>query len=217
MEDLAPVIMKFVSAPVLITAGYALFIYRKLAKELQVFSWFLFLSAIVEVASKILWFQSRNNMPLLHFYVAAGFFLLALFYQRVLNDFINKKIIRVVLIIFLTFTIINSLAIQPLTTFNSYALTLESVLIIILSLSTFILMMDDIVRKKRLNIARSLNWINSGLFIYYLSSLLIFYFGDLITLLSPSHLVKYTWVIHAFFSFIMYCCFFVGLWCRQKN
>lgn len=203
--------------PILGTSCYSLMRYKTLDRELKIFSWFLFVSAIIQIASLALFLFKINNMPLLHLYVAAGLFCLAMFYQAVLEKFVSEKIILGIILIFLAFTIINSLLIQNILTYNSYALTVESVIIIILSLFTFMLLMNDIFRESRTRLVSSLNWINSGLFIYYSSSLLIFYFGDLITSFSSSHLVKYTWVAHSFFSMVMYTCFFVGLWKRPMN
>jgi len=203
--------------PILITVSYGAFVYKELGNELKAFSYFLFLSGVIAFASLVFWFYSKNNMPLLHMYVAGGFFFLALFYQRVLNGFIDKKVIYGILISFLIFTISNSLFIQPMTTFNSYALTIESVFIVILSILTYLLMMEEIVKKKRLGLARSLNWINCGLFLYYSSNLLIFYFGNIMTHSLSKEVNQYTWILHNFFMVIMYCCFFMGLWYRPQS
>ncbi len=217
MGQIGSFINTFSFVPTLLVALYTLMVYKKLPAQLKTFSWFIFLSGIIELVSRIYWFSKLNNMPLLHFYVAAGFVCLALFYRHVLTGIINKNIISITLILFLLFTILNSMFVQPIDTFNSNALTVEAVIIVVLSLSTYIFMMNDIVKKQLVTVVRSLNWINSGLFIYYASSLLIFHYGNFITLFSPSYLVKYTWVLHSFFSAIMYCCFFVGLWNRPRN
>lgn len=217
MEHFTSSVIRFSSVPPLALAVYTLFIFRRLPDELKVFSWFIFLSGVIELISKMLWLNSQNNMPLLHVYVAAGFFVIALFYKKVLEGFIDPAIMWGIIVMFLLFTIINSLFFQTILTFNSYALTVEAVLIAILSLSTYMLMMNDIVRKNRLPIVKSLNWINSGLFIYYLSSLLIFYFSDHIIRSFPRLYNLQTWVLHAFFSMVMYCCFFIGLWNRPRH
>lgn len=207
----------FSSVPTVAVAAYTVFVYGNMVDELRVFARFVFLSVFIELTSKTYWFLSMNNMPLLHLYVATGFVCIALFYEKVLKGFIKASILRTILFSFLTFTIINSIFIQDIFTFNSYALTVESVLIIILSLTTYMVLMDDIVKKSRAGLIKSLNWINSGLFLYYSSSILIFYFGELITSFFPSPLLSLTWVIHALFSNIMYGCFFVGLWYRPAN
>ena len=208
--------------PVFIAFFYAMWVYRKLPKELKAFSLFVFLSGIIQAASSFLWYKKINNLPLLHLYVAVGFISLALFYERVLDGFINKKIIRSAAGSFLIFTVANSLIIQPLTSFNSYALTVESILVVILALTTYMVMMEDIVKEKRQEIAKSLGWINSGLFIYYSSSLVIFHLQfffdqDRIFKFFSREFNLQAWMLHAFFSLIMYLCFVVGLWKSPKS
>jgi hypothetical protein len=64
---------------------------------------------------------------------------------------------------------------------------------------------------------KTLNWINSGIFIYYSSSLLIFYFSDAMARVLPIYLNQNIWILHSLFSMIMYSCFIVALWKRPKN
>ncbi len=217
MNEIASLINKFAFVPVFITAAYGVIIYRRLGRELKVFSWFLFLSGFIQLVSTIIWYNGKNNLPLLHLYVAVGFVCLAWFYSVVLKGFINQKIIWGAALLFTIFTVVNSLFIQNIYSFNSNALTVESVVIIILSLFTYMVLLNDIVREKRKHLIQSLNWINSGLFIYYTSNLLIFYFGEVITHTFSKDLNRYTWVFHTFFLLVMYSCFFVGLWKRPRN
>ena len=217
MNEIVKLVNNFSPLPVLITSAYALLVYKQLTRELKVFCWFIFASGLVQLLSSLLWFQSKNNLPLLHLYVAGGFICLAWFYSSVLKNFISQKIIWGAATLFTIFTLTNSLFIQNIYTFNSHALTTESVLIIIFSLFTFIVLMNDIVKEKRIHLIKSLNWINSGLFIYYTSSLMIFYFGEIITHTFSKSMNRYTWFFHSFFSLAMYFCFFVGLWKRPRH
>lgn len=203
--------------PILLTVVYASIHYKKMLRHLKVFSWFIFFSGIIQFVSLAFWFAGKNNMPLLHLYVAVGFIFIAWFYSSVLSGFIKAKIIWSVTILFLLFTTINSIFIQPVFIFNSYALTIESVLIIILALFTFIFFLNDMVKETGGRDIKSLNWINSGLFVYYSSNLLIFYFGSFITQMFSRNLNLYTWVLHSFFSIVMYTCFFIGLWKRSRT
>jgi hypothetical protein len=198
--------------PIAISALYALFIYRQLAPELKIFSFFLFFSAVVQLSALALALNRINNLPLLHIYVAAGFLLLAVFYKKILNGFIQARLIWIISIAFLLYTILNSIFIEPVRTFNSSALTVESILIVILSLFTFIVLLNDIARERRSSLIRSINWINSGLFIYYSSSLLIFYLTNNFSFSFN----RYIWILHSFFSMVMYTCFYIGLWKRQR-
>jgi hypothetical protein len=203
--------------PIFVTALYAAILYRQLGKALRVFALFLFLSGIIQGISLALWFLNKNNFPLLHVYVAAGFCLLAWFYKIILKGFINPKIIDITIVFFLAGTLVNSVFFQNLYTFNSNAVVLESILVIILSLSTFVFFINDIVKETHHENLSSLNWINSGLFIYNTSSLVIFYFGDYFTRHFPEYLNRYTWVLHSFFSMVMYSFFYIGLWKRRRR
>ncbi len=217
MQEIFELIIKFASVPVFITAIYAMSVYKKLPAELQIISWFIFLSAVIQGVSEFLWFQSQNNLWLLHIYVGVGFVLLAAFYNSILSGFINKAVIRLTTILFVIFTIINAAYFQGFYSYASYSITIESILIIILSLSTFIMLLDNIVKESKAHLVKSINWINSGLFIYYTSSLLLFYFGELLTLDSLKNPSQFAWVLHFVFLVIMNICFIVGIWKRPKN
>jgi hypothetical protein len=203
--------------PVFATVALALLRYKSFSTALRIFSWFLFISGIIQAISLVLWFMNKNNMPLLHVYVATGFLSLALFYKHILHDFIGKRLMISLIVGFLCFTIFNSLFIQSIYTFNSHARTLESILIIIFSLSTLMLAQHEVTKESKKQAFISLNWINSGLLIFYASNILIFYFGESLINFFPSYMNEYAWVLHSFFSAIAYCCFFVGLWKSQKN
>lgn len=205
----------FSHLPIFITFTYCVIVFKKLEGGLKVFCYFLFLSGIVQSISLVSWFNNSNNLYLLHLYVPVGFICLALFYKEVLSDFIHSKVIWTSILLFVAFSIVNSFYFQHIDSYNSTALTVESILLIILSLSTFLFLMNSIFKEDPS--LKSINWINSGIFIYYSSSLLIFYFGDYLASLSPSIFLKYTWILHAVFSMIMYTFFFFGLWKRQTN
>lgn len=156
-------------------------------------------------------------MPVLHVYVPLSFLLLAWFYNTMLRDFIQKPAISIAAAVFLLLSVLNSVYIQPIHTFNSYALTLESILVIILSLSTYLLLLDERIIEAKRGQLKSINRINAGLLIYYSTTLLIFYFGNLITHGYSKTFNRYTWIAHSFLSVIMYTLFISGLWKRQKK
>lgn len=203
--------------PVFAAAGYSLIVYRKLSPEFRIFTWFLTTSGIVQLIALPLWWFNVNNMPLLHFYVPAGFFCLAWFYKTVLRKVIHPLLIPILIGLFLLFSVTNSLFLQPIYTYNSNGLTAEAVLVIILALSTFLLSQNEIARDGNMPSLQGLNWINSGLFIYFSSNSLLYYYGDIITRTLPSYLGRYVWALHSVFSMIMYTCFIVGIWKSLKK
>ncbi|MEO5643392.1 MAG: hypothetical protein ABIQ40_14680 [Bacteroidia bacterium] len=156
-------------------------------------------------------------MPLLHLYVAGGFICILLFYREIFRDVLHHNVLLVIGAIFLLFTLYNAFPLELLFRFNSKVLTAESVLIIIFSLSTFMLLLNAESNEVLITERKTLNWINSGFFIYYSSSLLIFYFSDVMARVFPVYLNQNTWILHSFFSIIMYSCFIIALWKRPKS
>jgi hypothetical protein len=203
--------------PVFAVALYALFIYTRLKVELKAFAWFLFCSGMLQLVSLIYWFLEKNNLFILHFLVPIGFVFLAAFYRNVLKGFLHPMILMVVAAGFVLFSVINTLYFQPLSVFNSNALTVECVLLVILSLSTYTLLLNKTIINRDSKAFAGINWINSGIFIYHSSTLLIFYFGEYITSNIDLELSRYTWVVHSAFSVIMYFCFWKGLWNRATT
>lgn len=201
----------------MLTALYAGYTYSKLMPEIKAFTWFLFLSALIDVSATVCWAYRINNMPLLHFYVVAGFVFLYLFYARVFHSMLSPGIMKIMLVLYIAFNIYNSFYLQDIWTFDANGLTAESILILILSLMSFLFLLHDEMRNKYQYSLSSLFWINAGLFIYYSTNLIIFYFGKLFTDSFNVLFNMSTWVIHSFFSMIMYICFFIALWKQQKN
>lgn len=210
-------IIIFSHLPILVVLLFCIYQYRKMEKALKVFSWFIFLSGIVQGLSLTLFFMGKNNMPVLHFYVLLGLPILILFYKTVLANYVSTKIMWGIIICFVPYTIVNSLLVENIYRFNSNALVVESITITTLSLFTFIFFLNDSIKETEIKDKLPLSWINTGLFIYYLSCLLIFYFGDrLLFHFSPS-LSGMTWIFHSFFSIVMYTCFLLGLFKWSKT
>jgi hypothetical protein len=216
MEPLAVFLIEYAFVPELITGLYAALVYRKLTVQAKNISYFIFFSCIIEIISKILWYRGENNLPLLHLYVLVGFLLIIRFYRSVLVGFIHDYIFLFVTISFALFTVVNSLFFETIFNFNSTALSVQAVLLIIFSIFTFIVLMNDIVKDRGSQLHPFLNWINSGVFVYYLSSLMVFYFGKLLIADYSSLINQYLWGIHVVFLMVMYCCFFIGLWKSPK-
>jgi len=214
---LTKLILPISCIPVLTAAVYSAVLYQRLKREFQIFSWFLFLSGAVQLFTLVLWWFELPNLIYSHFYVVMGFFCLAWFYKTVLQEWIRPLVFYWLIGAFTVFAAI-VFAMGPSVQALAYiSLTVEAALITMLSLSTFLLTQNEIVRTGNLVEVRALNWINSGLFIFYTSAILLYYFGDLLIRTFPPELSRYGWAMHAFFSMIMYTCFCVGLWKSPKK
>lgn len=207
------VFLLFSDVPVLAAAVIAAAGYRRFERTLQYFCIFVIFSALIQLAALALSLRHTNNMPLLHIYTPLSVGLLTLFYQKLLKKVINPQILTTVAVLFILFSVINSGFIQNIFTFNSYSLTLASILLIIITIFTFIISLD----KKNLNLVKEYNlntigWVNAGLLIYHTSTLLIFYFSNYLVKYYNFKINSYIWIMHSIVSMVMYCCFIIGLW-----
>ena len=203
--------------PVFGASAYVLLVRKHLSRTFRAFTPFLVVSGGIQLISMLLWLFSIKNLPLLHVYVPVGFCCLIWFYKHVFKQAIHPLILPVTACLFVLFSLINTLFFQDLFTYNSSALLLESVLVIILTLSSFLLAQHAFVQEDHIALTKGLNWIHSGLLIYFFSSSLVYHYGESITQLLPTELARYVWALHSIFSMVMYSFFIVGIWKSMRK
>lgn len=217
--DKALVILVISNLPILFAAVYALLKFSKINLELRYFSGFLFLSATIQLISGSMFFLKWNNMLLLHIYSALGGFVLIQFYRLLFAEYITKAIFGWISILYLFFSIINSFFFESIYTFNSNALTIQSVILITLSLSWYKISYNYnfINTESQHHEIKSIQWVNSGILIYFASNLLLYYFGDyLMHSVFEGSLFNEIWMLHSLSTITAFTCFIIGLWKSQK-
>lgn len=202
------------NVPIIITALYALIVYKHLNQEIKIFALFIFFSFVIQITSFLLAKFHTNNMIFLHLNVYGSVGFLGWFYAKVLSGFIGKNLIKYVVALFWIGCIVDIALNNPLQKFNSMLLTVECVLMIIIALFTFSFMLNPSIRMLKKEMFISLMWINSGIFIYFTSNILLFFFNNTIVAIAGDSKM---WIFHAFFITVMYSCFFIGIWKRQRN
>lgn len=174
---LTQLILVLFHLPVFTVAGYALTIHKKLEKELKMLSWFLIITGAIHLISFILWTVNTNNLYLLHVLVPVRFLLLILVYKRILKTHFPDWMVIAFGGGFTVYSILNSVFLEPVQSFNSMAMTVESIFMLILSLSIYIFLMDKRFLQNLTISRKSVVWTNGGVFIYYSSSLILMHFG----------------------------------------
>lgn len=193
-----------------------LFKFSQFRHEIKPVATYLILTGILFAISLVLWFYNINNLIILHILVPLRFLLLITIYNKIFSGYLPKWIMQIVAVIFCIFSIVNTFLFETYDTFNSSALTIEGVVMIILSLSTYLFLIDKRMTKHLKDFKRSIEWVNSGVFIYYTTTLTVSYFGKfIIELLSPE-LSRYTWMVNSILIIIMHYCFYIAIW-KQKN
>lgn len=198
------------------SAGWSAWHFKRLLAEFRVLAVFVLLSAGVQAVARVLSGFGVNNLMLSHAYAVLGFVVLARFYGLLLRPFIPGKLFVFLSVGFVVLAITTVLLWEPLHTFNSIPLSVEAVVCIILALSTFVLTLNEDLNQHLRPMLGSLNWINSGILLYFAGSLLLFYHGETIIHLVINRWSVYAWMVHAVLSIVLHTCLLIGLWRSPK-
>ena len=187
----------------------ALFRYRKLDNVMKAVAWYVMLGGLVQVLSSYENSQKNNNLWLLHLYTPLEFACLVLFYSRTLEGMVKKSVFVGIGIGFAVLSALNSGFLQPVNTFNTYARSLEGIVVIVFCLSWCYRTLTEM---KILKLEQDpVFWVNTGFLLYFSGNVLLFAFSNYILNINRA-LNLYIWAFHALFSILLYFFISVGLW-----
>ncbi|NEU68155.1 hypothetical protein GK091_14785 [Spirosoma agri] len=194
----------------IISLGVALVRRRFLQAELKYIGAFLLLSLVGEIVSLTLSKLHIPNLFLLHIYTLLEFNIIALFYRRFFSAFYPRWLIVVLLLVFNSFVVLNTLFFQPLTVFNTYPRGLESLMVIGLAILCFYKMLTELDIKHPETYP--IFWINTGFLLYFAGSLILFLLAN-ITIEQPNQsLSLMSWGLHSCLFVLMHLAISLGLW-----
>ena len=208
-------VMLIVPSTILVPIGAALFKRSYRLPVLSIIFQYLLLAAGTEIAARILGSRSINNLPLLHFYTMFELLILLLFFRKLFEQHRIRRLINVLMIAFPLLCVGNFLFIQSILQYNSYPRPIAAVIIIGFCMMYFY---------KRLDInlhtgwtRQPINWMVSGLLVYFSSSLLHFAFLNLLYQKADRSVYFLFGNIHATLVMVMYLLFAVGFLITGKD
>lgn len=201
------------SASILIPASLSIILFKRQAPPLKYLSILLFIGVFVELFARILLSYKASNLPLLHLYIPIEFALLGWMYQLYLHRLYPRYIIPLIIVIFTLFSVVNSVFIQSIKTFNTNARAVENLLLIIFAVSYFYKLLKEL--KIRYLEKNPMFWINTGILIYFSGSLFLFIFSNY-SIIDKS-ISRLTWIIHAFLNIFINIIYSIGLWLSRGN
>jgi hypothetical protein len=175
--------------------------YKKLPPEARVLLFYLLFDTIVNTASSWLAYHEKTNLPLYHIATILDTALLLYFFLLVLRSTRYTPFIKTMLLLFPVLGVVNILFFQPLHTFNSYTLSLKALLIIALC---FLYWWQQENPDSNSWSAQPLNWIMSGLLLYFSSAFILFTFSNVIITAFSRSISLLIWNIHVSLSIVMY-------------
>ncbi len=157
-------------------------------KTFKIFNLYLFISLVIQVKSYLLWQDKIDNLYLSHYYFILQFILLSLFYITLFNNKKHKNTVKIVsILVLLILTIQYSLNPSLYYKFNLLEIVLTSLSIVSFSVVHFY---NSLTEKMEFV------YVNSGIFIYLISSTLIFCSGNFLNV-SYDSLNKLLWLFNS--------------------
>ncbi len=183
--------------------------WRRLPRSLQILTIYLVFNFIIEIGSRLAAVAYHQNLPLLHLYTFGEFLLFSLFYQQILDEqSIFKKYFQWIVVSVLALVVLNTLLLQGIFEFNSYAKTLVQVVIILYALDYAFRIPEREDADPRLT--QMLRLINAAMLIYYCGSLFIFMASSFESQARESF--KILWTTNKILLLIFQLIILVALW-----
>jgi hypothetical protein len=175
---------------------------RNDGKAYSIFTWYLGVIFLVQVTSMTLKKFNINNLYLSHFYFIGQFILLSLFYINILKRELQKKIVKVCLIIvLLALAIQYAIDFSLFLKFNLFEIFITSILLILYATFHFYNMLNE---------KKEFYFINIGILFYLFGSTILFLVGNLTIVLSPK-MNKITWILNSIL-YVLYQIFILVEW-----
>ena len=214
IPQFAELIVKYVSwiVPLPFIIG---FIKKKhLVNELKIIFFFTCNSIIFELISRTMAVYKITNLYLFHLYVLTEFFFISWFYYEVFKRHIPPKTVPTIFLIFIVFSLIDTFVLHNPFTFNSYAKTLECLIIVGYTVFYLYTTFDEFQDEDPSDTPTF--WINAGFLFYFSGCLFLFTFSNFI-LTQGKPMGMIIWALHAFFIIIMYLMIALGFWKLPLN
>ncbi|MFB9845023.1 hypothetical protein [Mucilaginibacter ginsenosidivorans] len=198
----------FVPATVIIPLATGLIQKSYKNRKLEIIYWYLLFGGVMDVLERLLGIRDINNLPLLHLYTMAELLLLGRFFQIIFDNSSIRRLIGVVMIGFLVFAIVDLSFIQSIYRFNSYPRSVAALIISGFCLLYFFKRGDSDDSKSW--VKYPLNWITTGLLLYFGSSFFFFAFLDVLYEKASLKVNLFFGTVHATLVMVMYLLFTVG-------
>jgi hypothetical protein len=213
IQELTKFIVEHVGSIILFPLIVGISKKKYLTNSLKIIFFFICNSSLFEIISSVMASYSIPNLYLFHVYVLSEFFFISWFYQTIFRNYISFKTIPTIFIIFIIFSLIDTFIWHNPFTFNSYAKTLECLIIVSYTVFYLYKTFDEFQDEDPSD--TPVFWINAGFLFYFSGCLFLFTFSNFI-LTQGKPMGMITWAVHAFFIIIMYSLISVGLWKAKK-
>lgn len=191
-----------------------LYRFKRFTKVFWTLAVLLLVAVIISYSAYILYQNQTNNMYLLHIYTVLEYTLWSMFYYQLFKNKVVKKVIVGMLIIFVLFSITNTIYWQPLEIYNSYSRSVEGAFLLCFAIAWFYkVFVDSKIIKLE---SHPIFWINSAVLVYFSGSFLLFISNNFLMKLSDQEFFE-AWALHGLFLIIHYLFISIGIWLIKRK
>jgi hypothetical protein len=181
--------------------------FKALSFNIKLIWCYLVLAALINTAATIVArVYHLNNLPLVHLFTLVEGLMLISFYKYTLDSNEKKRWYISLQIAFLVICIINAIFFQSIYTYSSYTRYAESLICMLFALNYF----AKIAALELKPLTLPTFYINSGIFLYFSGSFILFIFSNMITYKVSLTNFLIIWNIHASLFVLMYLFFTIG-------
>lgn len=193
---------------VIIPLIFALLFFARLTKVQRKLTLLLLVVLIVEITTNVMWYHEMNNLLIYHVYTVVEFLLFLNIFKEVLSKLITLLGVVLLGTGFSLFSVIISLFYQRIYEFNSIAITVLSVSMILIALASFYSLLKEHSYSK---VERNpIFWISAGILIYFSGNLILFYINNALNLtLEESYII---WGMHAVVNIVLILFYTRAIW-----
>jgi hypothetical protein len=158
-------------------------------------------------------FNSPNTMPFYHVLAVFEFICLMIYYHYKIH--LNKNFTGAIILIITTVNLVISFTIQKFDEFNSYAWTLNTLVLLMIAflyLYNLYKNIEDVAIEKHSGFI-----INTGFLLYFAGSLFTYLFGWYILSQKPTGFFANGWIIQAFANLCKNCIVAYGITLSNSN
>jgi hypothetical protein len=212
-DQLVVFVMRFASWFVLVPFIVSVFWwFRKTEKryEQKMIAAYILLAVLGEIISRTIGAYRLNNLPVLHVYTLMQFLLVALLYRPFMMKPVTPSVWSIVTIVFLLGSIINSLFVQSIWSFNGFARAAESFIIVLFAIWYFRkLLFSDAAAVPLQEVP--MFWISTALLFYFSGCFFVFLLSGYVLDIS-SKVFSISWAFHDLILIIHYIFITAALW-----
>ncbi|WP_345229631.1 hypothetical protein [Olivibacter ginsenosidimutans] len=173
-------------------------------RPLRIMLSYLVFAGLLNFTASVLAFGGHNNLWLLHVYSAIEMALISLYFYFLYQEKWMKRVILWIAIVYVIFCIVNALFLQSINYFNTYTRPLQSLLIPLYSMIYLYRGIGSFFSNHK---QEAHYWIQIGLIIYFLSSLIQFSLSNIFLVHFDVSIRQAFWIFHATMVLVMYLLF----------